>query len=269
MLCGKSALSRDRSGIHVAADDAPDFGKLEVARLPGLTPYLPLWREQQALAAERRRGEIGDLLLLLEHDHVYTNGRRGRAEHLLVPEEALGKLGASYVEIDRGGDITYHGPGQLVGYAIIDLVRAGLGVRAYVRALEEMMRRTAEHFGVAATAEEGYPGVWVGEAKLGAIGVKVSRSVTYHGFALNVNPDLAYFERIVACGLADRGVTSLAEQLGRPVAVDEVIPACARAFGEVLSYDIRWREERVDVAGGGLAEDRGGGQEMQASPGLR
>jgi lipoyl(octanoyl) transferase len=209
-------------------------------RLPGLTPYRPLWEEQQALAAARRRNEIGDHLLLLEHDHVYTNGRRGRPEHLLVSEETLASLGASYVEVDRGGDITYHGPGQLVGYAIVDLACAGLGVRAYVRALEEVLLRTAAHFMVAATTMSGYPGIWIGDAKLGAIGVKVSRSVTYHGFSLNVDPDLAYFDRIIACGLADRDVTSLAQQLGHPIAVNDVIPICAQEFAEVFGRELRW-----------------------------
>jgi lipoyl(octanoyl) transferase len=215
---------------------------MDVVRLPGLTSYRSLWEEQQALAAARWRNEIDDLLLLLEHDHVYTNGRRGKPEHLLVGEEALAALGASYVEVDRGGDITYHGPGQLVGYAIVDLAHAGLGVRAYVRALEEVLVRTAASFKVRATTITGVPGIWIGDAKLGAIGVKVSRSVTYHGFSLNVDPDLSYFSRIVPCGLLDRHVTSLAQQLGHPVAIDDVVPVCAQAFAEVFSVELCWRE---------------------------
>jgi lipoyl(octanoyl) transferase len=213
---------------------------MDVVRLPGLTPYCPLWEEQQALAAARRRNEIDDLLLLLEHPHVYTNGRRGKPEHLLVDEETLATLGASYIEVDRGGDITYHGPGQLVGYAIVDLARAGLGVRAYVRALEEVLVRTAAHFKVRATTITGFPGIWIGDAKLGAIGVKVSRSVTYHGFSLNVDPDLSHFSRIVPCGLPDRDVTSLSQQLGHPVAIDDVVPVCAQAFAEVFGVELRY-----------------------------
>lgn len=216
--------------------DAP----LDVIRLPGLTPYLPLWKRQQALAAARARNEIDDLLLLLEHPHVYTNGRGGRREHLLVDEATLATLGARYVEVDRGGDITYHGPGQLVGYAIIDLAAARMSVRAYVRGLEQMLIRTAAEFGVRATAVPGYTGVWVGDTKLGAIGVKVSRNVTYHGFAFNVGPDLSYFRRIVACGIPDRGVTSLARLLGHPLTIDEVAPVCARAFAEEFGGHLRW-----------------------------
>jgi lipoate-protein ligase B len=212
---------------------------LDVVRLPGLTPYLPLWTRQQALAAARRRNEIDDLLFLLEHPHIYTNGRRGRREHLIA-EASLAALGAGYIAVDRGGDITYHGPGQLVGYAIVDLTRARLGVRTYVHGLEQVLIRTAAQFDVKATTVAPYTGVWVGDAKLGAIGVKVSRNVTCHGFAFNVDPDLTYFSHIVPCGIPNRGVTSLARLLGRSVAVDEVVPVCARAFAEEFGFDLRW-----------------------------
>lgn len=218
---------------------------LDVIRLPGLTPYQPLWERQRALAAARGRGEIGDLLLLLEHSHVYTNGRRGRREHLLDSEATLAALGASYLEVDRGGDITYHGPGQLVGYPIVDLAQARLGVRAYVRALEQALAQTAAEVGVAASTIPGLPGIWVGEAKLGAIGVKVSRGVTHHGFALNVDPDLSWFQRIVACGLPGRSVTSLAQVLDQPVAVSDVVPICARAFAEAFGAELRWCDRRI------------------------
>jgi lipoyl(octanoyl) transferase len=217
-----------------------DSRHLDVVRLPGLTPYPPMWERQRALAAARQQQRIEDLLVLLEHPHVYTNGRGGRREHLLVDEATLARLGAEYVEIDRGGDLTYHGPGQLVGYAIIDLDAAGLGVRPYVRGLEQVLVRTAAHFGVEATTLPGYTGVWVGNEKLAAIGVRVSRGVTYHGFALNVDPDLSYFDSIVPCGIPDRGVTSLACLLGRDVTVDEVAPICAHAFAEVFELDLQW-----------------------------
>jgi lipoyl(octanoyl) transferase len=213
---------------------------LVLVRLPGLTPYQPLWKRQQALAAARRQNEIDDLLFLLEHPHIYTNGRRGRREHLLIAEATLAALGAGYIEVDRGGDITYHGPGQLVGYAIVDLTRARLGVRTYVHGLEQVLIRTAAQFDVKATTAAPYTGVWVGDAKLGAIGVKVSRNVTYHGFAFNVDPDLTYFSHIVPCGIPNRGVTSLARLLGRTVSVDEVAPVCARAFAEEFGFDFRW-----------------------------
>ena len=212
--------------------------ELTVVRLPGLVPYLPMWEHQRTLAAARGRGEIGDLLLLLEHPPVYTNGRSGKREHLRVDEAALAHLGVAYHEVDRGGDITYHGPGQLVGYPIVDLVALPLGVRDYVRGLEQAIIQTAAHFGIAATAESGYTGVWVGDEKLAAIGVKVGRGIAYHGFALNVDPDLSDFSRIIPCGIPDRGVTSLARLLDRHVTIDEVAPVCARALADILGLKI-------------------------------
>jgi len=221
---------------------------LDVVRLPGLTPYLPMWERQRALAAARQQQRIGDLLVLLEHSHVYTNGRGGRREHLLVDEATLVRLGASYLEVDRGGDLTYHGPGQLVGYAVIDLDSAGLGVRTYVRGLEQVLVRAVAHFGIEANIMPGYTGVWVGDEKLGAIGVRVSRGVTCHGFALNVAPDLAYFDAIVPCGIPDRGVTSLAHLLDRHVTVTEVASVCAEAFAEVFESDLQWRQSIPTLA---------------------
>ena len=153
-------------------------GSLAVIHLPGLVSYLPMWERQRALAEARLQGEIDDVLLLLEHEHVYTNGRSGDRRHLLVDEATLEQLGAAYHEIDRGGDITYHGPGQLVGYAIIDLNQAGLSVRGYVRNLEGAIVQTVAAFGVQADIVPGFTGVWVGDEKLAAIGVKVSQGVT-------------------------------------------------------------------------------------------
>lgn len=224
---------------------------LDVVRLPGLTPYLPMWDRQRALAAARQQQRIGDLLVLLEHPHVYTNGRGGRRQHLLVDDATLARMGASYLEVDRGGDLTYHGPGQLVGYVVIDLDSAGLGVRAYVRGLEQVLVRTAAHFGIEADIVPGYTGVWVGDEKLAAIGVRVNRGVAYHGFAMNVDPDLSYFNAIVPCGIADRGVTSLARLLGRHVTVAGVATVCAEAFAGVFESSLRWRDsipspDRVD-----------------------
>ncbi len=229
---------------HVLSFGIPGSRDLTVLRLLGLVSYRPLWERQQALAAARERGEVGDLLLLLEHGHVYTNGRSGHRSHLLVDEATLARLGAAYHEIDRGGDITYHGPGQLVGYPIVALDRAGLGVRAYVRGLEQALIRTAARFGVAATTVAGYTGVWVGDEKLAAIGVKVGRGVAYHGFALNVCPDLAYFGHIVPCGIPDRGVTSLTRLLGRTVTVDEVAMICAEDFAETFGLALQWSDVR-------------------------
>jgi lipoate-protein ligase B len=250
--------------VHMNAIDAettrPSLGRryLDVVRLPGLTPYLPMWERQRALAAARQQQRISDLIVLLEHPHVYTNGRGGRREHLLVTESTLARLGASYLDVDRGGDLTYHGPGQLVGYAMIDLDAAALSVRAYVRGLEQVLVRTAAHFGVEATTSPGYTGVWVGNEKLAAIGVRVSRGVTYHGFALNVDSDLSYFGAIVPCGIPDRGVTSLARLLGRRLSVDDVAPVCAQAFAGVFRLGLRWQESlpHRDYADTGHGESR-------------
>ncbi len=222
-------------------------GVLTVVRLPGLTPYLPMWERQQELAAARARGEIGDVLLLLEHPHVFTNGRRGDRAHLLADEAELVRIGAVYLPVDRGGDITYHGPGQLVGYGIIHLEERRLGVREYVRGLERALIQTAAHFGVAASAVPGYTGVWVGNEKIVAIGVRVARGVAYHGFALNVDPDLSYFSRIVPCGIPDRGVTSLARLTGKALTVDAVAPVCARELAVVLGLPMHWMAGSLDL----------------------
>lgn len=219
---------------------AGSTGRLAVKRLEGMTPYLPMWARQRELAAARSHGEIDDLLLLLEHEHVYTNGRRGDRAHLLIDEQELARLGIAYHRIDRGGDITYHGPGQLVGYAIMDLGQAGLSVRSYVDRLEQALARTVAAFGIQAAIVPGYTGVWSGNDKLAAIGVKVSYGVAYHGFALNVAPDLAYFQHITPCGILNRGVTSLARLTGNNVTVAEVAPVCAQAFASVFNVELHW-----------------------------
>lgn len=220
--------------------------RLAIVRVPGLSPYLPMWKRQRELAEARISGEIShDLLLLLEHEHVYTNGRRGDRRHLLVDEQRLHQLGAAYHKVDRGGDITYHGPGQLVGYAIVDLHQAGLSLRAYVRMLELAIIQAVAGFGVEAGVVPGLTGVWVGGEKLAAIGVKVSHGVTWHGFALNVSTDLDYFRHITPCGIPDRGVTSLSRLTGREVSVDEVVEPLSVAFGSMLAVE----PVRTDPAG--------------------
>jgi len=220
-------------------------GTLTACHLPQRQPYLPVWERQRELAADRAAGRVGDLLLLLEHEHVYTLGRRGDAANLRVDPATLARLGVACHRVDRGGDITYHGPGQLVGYPIVRLRGAGRGVRAYVDALEMALIAVAAAFGIAATALPGRPGVWVGGQKLAALGITVSRGVAYHGFALNVAPDLAYFARIVPCGIADAGVTSLAALLGRTVTIEEVVPICARAVAAACGLPLRWVEADV------------------------
>ncbi len=183
----------------------------DVYRL-GLVEYEEAWAEQRSLV-EACRQDGRPRLLLLEHPPTYTFGVRGRQEHLLVRGEALAALGAAVHRIDRGGDVTFHGPGQLVGYPVLDLRRWHQGPVWYVRALEETLIEALSAFGIEADRSPGRPGVWVGGAKIAAIGVRVSRGVTSHGFALNVDPDLSYFAHIIPCGLPDVTVTSMAEVL--------------------------------------------------------
>lgn len=203
---------------------------------PGLTPYQDAWQLQQRIAERVRAGEA-PALILLEHPPVYTLGARGRTEHLLLSQEAYLSRGASVVRSDRGGDVTFHGPGQIVGYPIIDLRARGQGPVWYVRALESLLIDVLSRFGILAGRAAGRPGVWVGNEKVAAIGVRVSRGVTTHGFALNVNTDLSYFEHIVPCGLAGAGVTSMQRLTGETFEMrdveDEVADAFARQFGFV------------------------------------
>lgn len=201
---------------------------------PGRVDYAAAWELQRRLVAARRAGEVGDLLILLEHPHVYTLGRRADEAHVLVGADRLAALGATLFRIDRGGDATYHGPGQVVGYPILDLRQRGADVHRYVRDLEETIIRTLADYGIAAERLDGYPGVWVGDEKVAAIGVKVTHWISSHGFALNVDPDLSYFGHIVPCGLHDKGVTSISRLLGRTVDVEEAMGRVAARFEEVF-----------------------------------
>jgi len=215
--------------------------------LDGVTPYAGAWALQRRLVAARQQGAIADGLILLEHEPVFTIGRSAKREHLLVPREVLAARGFGVYEIERGGSVTYHGPGQLVGYPILDLRAYHEDIVAYMRALEETLLRTLADFGIPAARVRGFPGAWVGGAKIAAVGVAVKRRVTMHGFALNVCPDLAHFAFINPCGL-DRPVTSMAQVLERPVAVDEVRPVYARRFAEV--YGLRLEPVTSDVLPG-------------------
>jgi lipoyl(octanoyl) transferase len=191
--------------------------------------------EMQAdLVARRQRDEVPDTLLLLEHDPVFTLGRNARAENVLLSPEALRARGFGVFETGRGGDVTYHGPGQVVGYPILRLEPGRQDVHRYVRDLEEVMIRACAGEGVAAARVPGKTGAWVGEEKVGAIGVRIARWVTSHGFALNVGNDLSPFALIVPCGIADRGVTSLERLLGRPVPLEPLMDRLARHLAEVF-----------------------------------
>lgn len=181
-------------------------------RLP-LTPYETAWHWQREAAESVRRGE-SEALALLQHPPVYTFGRRVRSEHLLQNRDALQARGAQVIESDRGGDMTFHGPGQLVAYPILDLRRRNLGATDYVRALEAVMIEALHGFDIPAQRISGRPGVWTSRGKIGAIGVRIQGGVSMHGFALNIDTDLAWFDAIVACGLADATVTSMQHLLG-------------------------------------------------------
>jgi lipoyl(octanoyl) transferase len=195
---------------------------LEVRRL-GRVPYADGLELQARLVRQRQAGEIPDTLLLLEHDPVFTIGRNGKLDNVLVAEDALKAQGFDVFETGRGGDVTFHGPGQVVGYPILDLSPDRRDVHRYVRDLEEVMIRACGAYGLPGSRVEGRTGCWIGDDKIGAIGVRISRWVTSHGFALNVNTDLSAFRLIVPCGISDRGVTSLQRLLGRPVEMDEVM----------------------------------------------
>ena len=197
--------------------------RLIVRRL-GRVGYAESLALQRALVEERKAGAIDDQLLLVEHPHVLTLGARGDGgrSHILATPELIASRGVEVHKTGRGGDITYHGPGQIVGYPIVDLKPDRQDVHRYVRDIEEVLIRTAADYGVEAERVAGLTGVWVGREKLAAIGVRIARWVTSHGFAFNVTTDLDYFNLIVPCGIADRGVTSLARLLGRGVDRDEV-----------------------------------------------
>jgi lipoyl(octanoyl) transferase len=209
---------------------------LDVRRL-GVVPYGEALELQRALVEDRRAGRIPDTLLLLQHPHVLTLGVRGDGgrSHILASGDDLSSRGVTVHETGRGGDITYHGPGQLVGYPIIDLKPDRCDVHRYVRDLEDVLIRTAADYGVVAGRIDGLTGVWVANEKLAAIGVRIARWVTSHGFALNVSTDLDCFSMIVPCGIADRGVTSLERLLGRAVELEAVADRLATHFGKVFS----------------------------------
>jgi lipoate-protein ligase B len=203
----------------------------------GRLPYGDAWALQRVLLAARQADRIADTLLLLEHPPVITIGRAGHAANILIPRETLAARGFEVFEIERGGDVTYHGPGQLLGYPILNLRALDEDVVRFVRLLEATLIRVLETFGIEAARRRGYPGVWAGEAKIAAIGVAVKRKVTMHGFALNVDPDLGHFALINPCGLG-KPVTSMARLLGRHVGLAEVQPAVSRAFADVFQMDM-------------------------------
>lgn len=212
----------------------------------GLVEYGAAWELQRRVVAARKTGAVPDVLLLCEHPHVITLGRNGKLGNLRASDHVLRQMGVSFFETDRGGDITYHGPGQLVGYPILNLAEIQRDVAWYLRSLEEAMIRATAEFGIASRRVAGRTGVWVdapaesgGEEKLAAIGVHLSRWVTSHGFAYNVSTDLRYFDLIVPCGIANKRATSLEKLLGRSVRMEEVSPRITANLGELLNLDFR------------------------------
>ena len=211
----------------------------------GLVDYAAALELQRERVAQRKAGAIPDTLILLEHPHVYTLGRNAQKENVLVSEEFLASRGAQVFATDRGGDVTYHGPGQLVGYPILDLTQHRRDISWYMRSLEDVLIRTARDFGIDAVRSAGCTGVWVGNDKLTAMGVHLSRWVTSHGFAMNVNTDMRYFEWIVPCGLQCKGVTSLEKLLGHPVKMEEVTERVVEHFGAVFGLEVEAVEESL------------------------
>lgn len=215
----------------------------------GRMSYQPAWDLQTAIQQRlvtqkkaRRKDKTRqidrDVLLLVEHPHVYTLGKSGDENNLLKDMAELADIDAEFVEVDRGGDITYHGPGQIVGYPILNLDRHITDIHKYLRYLEEVIIRTCADFGIEAGRIEGLTGVWVGDEKICAMGVRCSRWVTMHGFAFNVNADLSYFKHIVPCGITDKDVTSLQEILNKKVDLDQVKPRLVSHFENVFDVSI-------------------------------
>jgi lipoyl(octanoyl) transferase len=195
-------------------------------------PYGQAHALQERLVAARQEGNIGDIVLMLEHPKVITLGRSAKPQHVLLTPDELRSEGFDLHETGRGGDVTFHGPGQLVVYPIVDLKPDREDVRRYVSDLEETMIRVCADYGVTAGRSAGFNGTWVGDNKIGAVGVRISRWVTMHGFALNVNTDLSAFGAIVPCGIGDRGVSSLSRELGRAVDLEEVMRRVAKHLAE-------------------------------------
>ena len=210
-------MSRDKSEIQEANP------KIEVVRLPGLVPYAEGLRLLDERRAAVERGDAPNTLYLLQHPPTITLGRSAHRENLLRTPEELAGLGIAVCSSNRGGDVTYHGPGQLIAYPVLDLRHWRTSIRWYLRALEEVLIRQLARYGLDAARLEGYTGVWVGDAKVAAIGIALHNWVTGHGVALNVAPDMTHFEVIVPCGIVDKSITSLERLLGRAPAMDQVM----------------------------------------------
>jgi lipoyl(octanoyl) transferase len=224
----------------------------------GTIPYRPAWDLQKSLqkilidqkkarrSNEEGSGEQNDILLFVEHPHVFTLGKSGKSSHLLRSIEELARYDAEYIEIDRGGDITYHGPGQIVGYPIIDLDRHFTDVHKYLRYLEEVIIRSCSDFGVKAGRIEGLTGVWAGNKKICAMGIRCSRWVTMHGFAMNINTDLSYFNHIIPCGISNREVTSLSRETETTMDTEEVKKSIRKHFEDIFDVQLKHNSQKPE-----------------------
>lgn len=203
----------------------------------GLVEYNAAWDIQRGVFSKRTQGAADDHLLFFEHPNTYTLGKTASKTNLIGSEDFLRENGFSVVDIDRGGDITYHGPGQIVGYPIISLTEWHQDAHLYLRSLEEVLIRVCEEYGLSAGRKEKYTGVWIGERKIAAIGIKISRWVTMHGFAFNVNTNLDLFNGIIPCGIKDKDVTSLARELNNTTDMKSVKTLILKHFAEVFGYN--------------------------------
>lgn len=229
----------------------PSLPVCQIVRL-GTVDYQQAWDLQVRLAQGVRSAEQPNTLLLLEHPPVYTRGRLSQPDHILLTPGQLRERGISVYNTDRGGQVTYHGPGQLVGYPVVDLREWG-GPLQYVRTLERIIVSTLSDFQIQAGVVQGLTGVWASGGKVAAIGLKISRGVAYHGFAINVNTDLSYYDHIVPCGIEDRPVTSMAQVLGQPVDQESVGYSLVYHFGKGMGFRMVEAEEAAGVSHGSIA----------------
>ena len=243
-VCGSSAIVGTRSGLRSASAGRQPEADRCVCIFAGRVDFLRAWELQKTIHRWVAGGLLPNHLILLEHPHVYTLGRRGTEADILAAPDELERLGAEVHHIDRGGQATYHGPGQLVAYPIVDLRRWGWGPLEYVRRLEEAVAATLSEFGIDARRADQPTGVWVRESKIAAIGVRISRGVTMHGLALNVHTDRSYFDHIVPCGMPDAGITTMASELSTAITVAEVAPVLVRQLGKAFG----WRMETAGLS---------------------
>ncbi|MCK9281475.1 MAG: lipoyl(octanoyl) transferase LipB [Melioribacteraceae bacterium] len=222
------------------------YKKIEYIDL-GTIDYKEAWELQQRTFELRTKNEIDDILYLLEHPHTYTLGKVADKNNLITSDVVLKEKQISVYDIDRGGDITYHGPGQIVGYPIIDLKNWKQDTHEYLRNLEEVIMAVCADYGIATERNQKYTGVWVGNRKIAAIGIKVSRWITMHGFAFNINTDLGLFDGIIPCGIRDKEVTSLSKELGKKIELDEVKEKLVFQFIRLFDYTEKIEKQKKGI----------------------